>query len=109
MEKQLRGESRHNLVVSILLLAALTLSSITLLLLAFVTWFAELIGSLTLSLCITGVVMGASAWATYKITLSPTLKLLREEYEKAMSIISLLKLGYECALKRISQLLLLFK
>ncbi|MFI3279699.1 MAG: hypothetical protein R3Y55_04140 [Rikenellaceae bacterium] len=97
------------MVVSILLVAALSLSSLALLLFAFVIWFAEVINSLPLSLCITGVAMAISAWVTYKIALSAALKELREEYQRAMSIISLLRYGYDCAIKRLTQLLLLFK
>lgn len=76
-----------------------------LLLVALVIWVADLTGSLTLSLCSIGAVMALAAWATYKLTLSPTLKHLRQEYEHTMEIIGLIKRGYECATKRIAQLI----
>ncbi|MFI3265000.1 MAG: hypothetical protein SNG38_07665 [Rikenellaceae bacterium] len=108
MEQELKKEKSQNLVISTLLVAILALSSVALMLFAFVIWFAEVIHSLTLSLCITSIVLAIGAWVTYKITLSPTLKQLKEEYDRAMTIISLVKHGYDCATKRLSQFLSLF-
>ncbi|MFR9523155.1 MAG: hypothetical protein SNH94_01110 [Rikenellaceae bacterium] len=98
-----------NLLVSILAVLVLATTSSILLLTAFVTWLAEVIGSLTLALIITGAAMALAAWVCYKLTLSSPLKHLRDEYEKFMAIISLVKFGYDCARKRISDLFLLFK
>ncbi|MFR9503149.1 MAG: hypothetical protein SNH73_01700 [Rikenellaceae bacterium] len=83
-------------MIPTLLVVVLAFTSAILLLSAFVLWFAELIHSLTLSLTITGVVMGVAAWATYHISLRPTLHLIREEYENAMALISLIRKGYDC-------------
>ncbi len=98
-----------NIVVSTLLISILALSAVMLLLFAFVLWFAELINSLTLALLLTGVTLAIGAWLSYKLTLSPILKELREEYQKAMAIVSIIKMGYECAVKRVSQLFTLLK
>ncbi len=94
-----------NVALSALVVVILALSAAMLLLFAFVLWFAEIIGSIPLSLCITGVVLSIIGWATYKVMLSPTLKQLRDEYEKAILIISLIKHGYEYAIKRMAQLI----
>ncbi len=108
VEQEFKREKSQNLVVSTLLVAILALSSVALMLFAFVIGFAEVIHSLTLSLCITSIVLAIGAWATYKISLSPTLKQLKEEYDRAMMIVSLIKYGYDCATKRLSQFLSLF-
>ncbi|MFI3281292.1 MAG: hypothetical protein R3Y44_04895 [Rikenellaceae bacterium] len=95
---------QSNLVISTMIVALLAFAAIMLLLSAFVIWFADLINSLPLALAITGSALAIASWTTYKVNLLPTLKLLRQEYEQAMVIITLIKSGYDFATRLITQL-----
>ncbi len=94
-----------NIVVTTLLVAVVSLASALLLLTSFVVWLARVLGSLTISLSITGVVLALAAYLIYRISLAPTLRKLREEYEATMEIIAIIRNGYHTIMRRIAQAL----
>lgn len=88
-----------------LLFAVLALTCAMLLLSCFVIWLAEQIHSLTLSLLITGAVMGVAAAVIYLFSLAPTLSRIKAEYEEVLAFVTLLRGGYSCAMQHCKQLL----
>ncbi|MFI3323551.1 MAG: hypothetical protein SNI45_02570 [Rikenellaceae bacterium] len=105
MDSQRNCPPRRSLVVPTLLFAVLALTCAMLLLSCFVIWLAEQIHSLTLSLLITGAVMGAAAAVIYIVSLAPTLSRIKAEYEEVLAFVALLRGGYSCAVQHIKQLL----
>ncbi len=90
------GES--NVVVSTLLFAMIALTALLILLTAFIVWFASLIGSLSLSLLITGGALAIIAYAIYKIELHPTLVTLRAEWESLIAVVQMIRRSYNLAI-----------
>lgn len=96
-------------MIPALLVVVLAFTSSLLLLSAFVIYFSDLINSLTLSLLITGASLALVAYSIYKISLSPTLKKLRDEYEQAIEVIILIRQCYRLISDRIASIISLFK
>ncbi len=105
MAQHTKSDSESNVVVSTLLVAVLASTSALLLLSAFVVWFADVIGSLPLSLLIVGASAGASALIIYRIYLSPTLRRIREEYEIIVALARVIRGVYQSAIARLLQIL----
>ncbi|MFI3333361.1 MAG: hypothetical protein SNI51_01935 [Rikenellaceae bacterium] len=98
-------DQRSNLVVWALLMVIFAFTTALLLLSAFIIWFADLIGSLTLSLSITSLVTAIIALSIYKVSLSPALKQLKEEYEMIIAIINAIRGGCHTLLSKLLKLI----
>ncbi len=95
----MEDHKRSNIAVSIILLLIIALCSALLLLCAFIVWLSEVIGSLTMSLSFTGVVLALVAILIYRLSVADELRKIREEYQNAMQIFSLIRSYYHCAVR----------
>lgn len=109
MGKQQREPRPKNIIATTLAVVVTALAAALLLLLSLVVWLSELLGSLVGALSLTGLVLALCSWVIYRIALSGVLTHLRQEYEQLISLVTTIQDLYDAALRRIGDLLRLFK
>lgn len=102
------SHNSHTLIACLgFVIAAIAAAS--LLLFAFVVWFAEVVNSYPLALTLTGLILGGIAAVVYLLSIRPVVNDLNEQIETIYQVAKSAQSGYLWLLERANMLFNLFK